>query len=461
MENSMEKTAFPRFVVERTIKSDDTGRICLVRSPAERKRYIYRSFTGSGAVYRRMVGIECSYLPKIYDVFEDEGKVHILEEYIQGDTLAFLLDGHLMSQEQAEQIIIHLCRALQVLHGIGAVHRDIKPENIILRGSDAVLIDFDASRLCKTGNDTDTRIMGTTGYAAPEQYGFSQTDGRTDIYSLGIVLNEMLTGQHPSRVLAEGMFRPIIEKCTRINADQRYANADELLAAIEALHRSPRPFWVIPVAIFAALALCIGGIALYRSSRPQPDYLLAEKVIPTVTPTEASTEATTAPTLPRAEITTYDYIKVAIKPWEGDAIGRHMDFTCDMDGDGTPENYRFCIRMTNMPYVKDHYYDICDSGPNFTHERILHAYVWRLLPDGTTEPASGFAENLTDVTLTIYRVDDLESHIPRFEGGPNIWPGYAIVTFSPEQSGTWLYEMKAMFGELELTATYTSTFRYR
>ena len=244
MENSMEKTAFPRFVVERTIKSDDTGRICLVRSPAERKRYIYRSFTGSGAVYRRMVGIECSYLPKIYDVFEDEGKVHILEEYIQGDTLAFLLDGHLMSQEQAEQIIIHLCRALQVLHGIGAVHRDIKPENIILRGSDAVLIDFDASRLCKTGNDTDTRIMGTTGYAAPEQYGFSQTDGRTDIYSLGIVLNEMLTGQHPSRVLAEGMFRPIIEKCTRINADQRYANVDELLAAIEALHRSPRPFWV-------------------------------------------------------------------------------------------------------------------------------------------------------------------------------------------------------------------------
>jgi hypothetical protein len=175
----------------------------------------------------------------------------------------------------------------------------------------------------------------------------------------------------------------------------------------------------------------------------------------------SATEATTAPTLPRAEITTYDYIKVAIKPWEGDAIGRPMDFTCDMDGDGTPENYRFCIRMTNMPYVKDHYYDICDSGPNFTHERILHAYVWRLLPDGTTEPASGFAENLTDVTLTIYRVDDLESHIPRFEGGPNIWPGYAIVTFSPEQSGTWLYEMKAMFGELELTATYTSTFRYR
>src|SRR5699024_6653849 len=106
---------------------------------------------------------------------------------------------------------IQICKALWVLHSMAAVHRDIKPENVILRGSDAVLIDFDAARLHKPDHETDTQILGTTGFAAPEQYGLSQSDTRTDIYSLGILINVMLTGERPSKKLAEGHMGRVVE----------------------------------------------------------------------------------------------------------------------------------------------------------------------------------------------------------------------------------------------------------
>lgn len=115
---------------------------------------------------------------------------------------------------------------------MGAVHRDIKPENVILRGSEAVLIDFDASRLYKDESDGDTRILGTTGYAAPEQYGITQSDHRADIYSLGVLLNIMITGEHPSKKLASGRIGQIVQRCTMTAPKQRYQT---VLALMERL----------------------------------------------------------------------------------------------------------------------------------------------------------------------------------------------------------------------------------
>lgn len=115
---------------------------------------------------------------------------------------------------------------------MGAVHRDIKPENVILRGSEAVLIDFDASRIFKSENTSDTRVLGTTGYAAPEQYGIAQTDERADIYSLGVLLNIMLTGKHPSKELASGRLGRIVQKCTMVNPKKRYQNVLYLMEAL-------------------------------------------------------------------------------------------------------------------------------------------------------------------------------------------------------------------------------------
>ena len=107
--------------------------------------------------------------------------------------LGEILQGGLLTAAQAKQITRQLCMALWVLHSLGVVHRDVKPDNVIIRGTEAVLIDFDASRIYKNENREDTQILGTTGFAAPEQYGLSQSDGRADIYALGVLLNIMLT----------------------------------------------------------------------------------------------------------------------------------------------------------------------------------------------------------------------------------------------------------------------------
>lgn len=183
-------------------------------------------------MYRKLLSVSCPNLPKIMEVAEQNGMVAVLEEYIQGDSLAFLLAGACLTPAEARKITFQLCNALWVLHSLGAVHRDIKPENVIVRGSEAVLIDFDASRIFKNGTNQDTQILGTTGYAAPEQYGITQTDERADIYSLGVLLNIMLTGKHPSKELASGRLGRIVQKCTMVNPKKRYKSVLYLMEAL-------------------------------------------------------------------------------------------------------------------------------------------------------------------------------------------------------------------------------------
>ena len=213
----------------RTLKESPRGSVRLIRHRAAGQRFILRRFTGNGEVYRKLLSYSCQNLPVIYEAVSQGEDNLVLEEFIEGDTLGFLLEGALFSPKETRKIIIQLCRALWVLHGLAAVHRDIKPENVILKGSEAVLIDFDAARLHKPEAAADTQILGTTGFAAPEQYGLSQSDARTDIYSLGVLMNVMLTGQHPSKRLAEGRMGRIIEHCTRVNPAKRYRDVLRLM----------------------------------------------------------------------------------------------------------------------------------------------------------------------------------------------------------------------------------------
>lgn len=171
-------------------------------------------------------------MPTVYEVAEGKDKNLVLEEYIQGDTLGFLLKESLFSPEETKKIVAQVCQALWALHSLGAVHRDVKPENIILRGDTAVLIDFDAARLHKPQADNDTHILGTTGFAAPEQYGLSQSGPLADIYSVGILINVMRTGEHPSKKLAEGHLGRVVEKCTHVNPQRRYKNVLRLTDAL-------------------------------------------------------------------------------------------------------------------------------------------------------------------------------------------------------------------------------------
>ena len=220
------------FREERLLKRSLRGSVHLLRHEAGGQRFVLRRFTGNAEVYRRLLHCTCRNLPAVYEV-ASQGEEHlILEEYIQGDTLDFLLKDTLFTAKETRKIVTQVCRALWVLHSLGAVHRDVKPDNIILRGSEAILIDFDAARLYKPEETADTQILGTTGFAAPEQYGLSQTDQRTDIFAVGVLINVMLTGKHPSKKLAEGRMGRIVTRCTQVNPKKRYQSVLQLMEAL-------------------------------------------------------------------------------------------------------------------------------------------------------------------------------------------------------------------------------------
>lgn len=216
----------------RLLKESPRGSVHLLRHKATGQRFILRQFTGNAEVYQQLLNYSCQNLPEVFEVASQGDKHVVLEEFIEGDNLGALLQGALFSPKETRDIVVQLCRALWVLHSMSAVHRDIKPENIIIRGKDAILIDFDAARLHKPEHENDTQILGTAGYAAPEQYGLSQSDIRTDIYAMGILINVMLTGEHPSKKLASGKLGRVVGHCTHVNPQKRYKN---VLCLMEAL----------------------------------------------------------------------------------------------------------------------------------------------------------------------------------------------------------------------------------
>lgn len=216
----------------RVLKQSPRGTVSVVRHKKSGTRYVFRRYSGSGEVYRRLLPVLCPHLPQIMEAAEQDGQTAVLEEYVQGDTLAELLTGAKLTEKEARQVTMQLCQALHVLHSMGAVHRDVKPENVILRGSDAVLIDFDAARIYKDESESDTQVLGTTGFAAPEQYGIFQSDERADIFSLGVLLNIMFTGKHPSREMAAGKMGRIVRKCTMTAPEQRYQSARALMEVL-------------------------------------------------------------------------------------------------------------------------------------------------------------------------------------------------------------------------------------
>lgn len=216
----------------RVLKQSPRGTVSVVRHKKSGTRYVFRRYSGSGEVYRRLLPVLCPHLPQIMEAAEQDGQTAVLEEYVQGDTLAELLMGARLTEREARQVTMQLCQALHMLHSMGAVHRDVKPENVILRGSDAVLIDFDAARIYKDESESDTQVLGTTGFAAPEQYGIFQSDERADIFSLGVLLNIMLTGKHPSREMAAGKMGRIVRKCTMTAPEQRYQSARALMEVL-------------------------------------------------------------------------------------------------------------------------------------------------------------------------------------------------------------------------------------
>ncbi len=207
-------------------------KVMRLRNKGNGKDLVLRSFPTPLTSYETLQNIRHPNLPEIYDVLEmDDGQI-VLEEYIDGITVAQVMEIDQYRPAGAKKVLLGVCDALTTLHHRGIIHRDVKPENVMIEKSGRViLIDLNASRV-KSEAKKDTVIMGTVGYASPEQMGISQTDARTDIYAAGVLYNVMLTGQHPSVVIASGKAGRIVRKCTAVNPAERYQTAQELRKAL-------------------------------------------------------------------------------------------------------------------------------------------------------------------------------------------------------------------------------------
>jgi serine/threonine protein kinase len=150
-----------------------------------------------------LAGLQHPNIPSIYDYFQETGHWYFVMEFIEGETLENYFaraDGGTLPVKEVLDIGIQLCSVLEYLHNHQPpiIFRDLKPGNV-MRAADGhlYLIDFGIARHFKPGQSRDTTALGSLGYAAPEQYGKAQTTSRSDIYSLGAILHQALTGNDP------------------------------------------------------------------------------------------------------------------------------------------------------------------------------------------------------------------------------------------------------------------------
>ena len=409
---------FPDYVMERELKAGKRGNVWIVRHKDTKIRYVYRAFEGNGEVYRKLMEVSSPYLPQICEVREQDGRVFVLEEYVSGDTLAFLLEKKPLPLNFAKEIAVQICSALDVLHRHDVVHRDVKPGNIIIRGDQAVLIDFDTSRVVKPENHSDTQVMGTTGYAAPEQYGFSQTDARADIYAMGILINEMLTNQHPSKLLTGGPLRPVIEKCIEVNVDKRYASVKELQAAICGSNKTRKHRTAVAI-LAAVLAICVAAPFFGGRTEEKTDWNM----------------------------------EITQEVWPGDQQLYQMPFQYDLDGDGESEEYLFGIFNEDIP--REFAWTLSDQfwlggAPNV--QRNVAPAVWKQYDDGSWELVEDFAPLLEDAQIRVWRGSEQNGSAPEVYDREGAWSGSLRLVFGPDCLGVWLYELSATVDGQDLTA---------
>lgn len=201
-------------------------------------------------------GLEHPNIVNIYDVGSENGLYYIVMEYVEGITLKTYIEkkGQLSFKESAS-IAIQVARGIEAAHNKNIIHRDIKPQNIIISTDGKVKVtDFGIAK-ATSSNTISSDVMGSVHYASPEQARNGFVDGRSDIYSLGIVMFEMVTGRVPFdgdttvavalQHLQEEIARPsiyapdlpisfekIILKCTQKTPDRRYQTIEELLTDI-------------------------------------------------------------------------------------------------------------------------------------------------------------------------------------------------------------------------------------
>lgn len=184
-------------------------------------------------------------IPKINSIYEENNTLTVIEEYVEGTDLNSIIESKSeLTREQIIRYILLLSKILKSLHSLKTpvIHRDIKPSNIIIDKDDNVwLIDFNAGKFYdKTDSkDADTTLLGTHGFAAPEQYGFGESTPRTDIYGVGVLIKTLIN-KLSAKIYSEDLLN-IASKCTEINPNDRYQNIDEVIKELRLAEKKKLP----------------------------------------------------------------------------------------------------------------------------------------------------------------------------------------------------------------------------
>lgn len=216
----------------------DEKEVYLVRNVETGKIYIKKIIDKRNKdIFTKLKSLKVKGIPEVITCIEDKDRLIIIEEYIHGKTLdEYIKEKGTLGEKEAVSIVINLCDILSSIHKLDEpiVHRDIKPKNVMISNDGVVkLIDFDAARAYVEGDYEDTYLLGTKEYAAPEQFGFGQSDARTDIYALGVLLNYMIAGKYPKEKLCENKLGSIVTRCTMLDRDKRFGDVLELKRALK------------------------------------------------------------------------------------------------------------------------------------------------------------------------------------------------------------------------------------
>lgn len=247
------------------VQNCQSGKLCIIKWAGGRFRKFLRQ---EYEILVELTEKNFTGIPTPYSITEEGEKIFFLREYVEGRTLSeFAEEAGTLSWKRIAEIGGEICKIVEQFQKLENpfVHRDIKPENLILtEGGELVLVDFGTMRSYREDGNRDTFLVGSDGTAAPEQYGFRQTDKRTDVYAIGRTLWFLAAGCYQEDALKEAgisrRLRRIIYKASSFDPGKRYPSAEKLRKALE---RSRMAGYYQAAAVTALVCAMAAGAGYY------------------------------------------------------------------------------------------------------------------------------------------------------------------------------------------------------